>query len=576
MSRSLYLVVRGGSSAGTCLRLDATLRIVGRARDADLLIQDARISRRHLRVRLSNGRARVEACEGAKPPLVNGVALQDASLEPGDTLTIGETVLVLASEEDPMPRGPADSVRTDVQTLMTGTAADVRGLATTMELVDALDAAGDEGAVADVLRRWGKDHLFAIDARFGPEEGDRAPVDVASAPRPVIERPGSEPGTTVLSAPVHGGDDEWLTFTCQVPPPDITVTMRRLAVVASRTASATLARIRSRRRVEEEREIFRRASVGSARSFLGSSPAAAEIVRLVPKLTASDAVVLIEGETGVGKTFLARLIHEGGPRAKEPLRVINCAAIPDTLIESELFGHERGAFTGATAGRVGALEAAGQGTLLLDEIGELPLASQAKLLRVLEERRFERLGSNHPIRVDARVLVATNRDLEAMAEKGAFRRDLFYRIAVVKLRVPALRERGDDLVLLAQHILADLSASAGRRVSGFSPAAIDALRRYPWPGNVRELRNAIERALVVGDGPTIEPGDLPDVVHGAPPSQPDDESLVRLPAKLEWVEQRAIRAALRATDGNQKRAAALLGISRNTLHRKMQGDDGGS
>jgi len=309
--------------------------------------------------------------------------------------------------------------------------------------------------------------------------------------------------------------------------------------------------------------------MGSVRSFLGDSPAARNVARLVPRLAASSSVILLEGETGVGKTFLARLLHDRGPRAKEPLRIINCAAIPDTLIESELFGHERGAFTGATSDRLGVLESAGRGTVLLDEIAELPLKSQAKLLRVLEERTFERLGSNRTVRVDARVVVATNRDLAAMVAEGSFRGDLFYRVAVVKLRIPALRERGEDLILLAEKVREDLMRSTGRHVDGFSPAATEAIRRYPWPGNVRELRNAVEHALVVGDGSLLDVNDLPETVRGAPAPQPADDSLVRLPARIDWLEARAIEAALRATSGNQKEAAALLGISRHTLHRKM-------
>jgi DNA-binding NtrC family response regulator len=216
--------------------------------------------------------------------------------------------------------------------------------------------------------------------------------------------------------------------------------------------------------------------------------------------------------------------------------------------------------------------------VLLDEIGELPLSSQAKILRVLEERSFERIGSNRPLRLEARVLVATNRDLAAMVEEGTFRQDLFYRIAVVKLRVPALRERGEDLIPLAQRVLSDLVTSTGRRVDGFSAEALAVIRAYAWPGNVRELKNAIERALVVGDGRLIEPSDLPETLHGAPAPQPADAMIIRLPARIDWVEERTIAAALHATGGNQTQAAALLGISRSTLRRKLNldGPQGGS
>ncbi|MCU0683887.1 MAG: sigma 54-interacting transcriptional regulator [Polyangiaceae bacterium] len=295
--------------------------------------------------------------------------------------------------------------------------------------------------------------------------------------------------------------------------------------------------------------------------------------------------MLIEGETGTGKSFVARLIHEASARSGEPFRALNCAAIPESLLEAELFGHEKGAFTGAVGARAGAFEAAGKGTLFLDEIGELPLGSQAKLLRALEDRRFERLGSNRALTLHARVLAATNRNLADMVRAGRFRGDLLYRLSVVKVTVPPLRERGNDLMLLAEHILTDLSAQAGRRVSGFSTDAERAICGYEWPGNVRELRNAIEHALVLGDTPVIGPADLPDLVRGAGaigPPQGDDPMVVRLPANLAWLEARAIEAAMRSAGGNVTRAAALLGIARTTLYRKLPeasasaADQGGS
>jgi two-component system response regulator HydG len=572
--RSLYLVVARGPDAGARVLVDDTSRLVGRSREADLVLVDRHVSRRHLRVVAEGEAARLVVCDGAEPILVDGAPRRETVLRVGEGLVLGETTLVLATDAERPPPSTRldDATRTDVRALMTGVAADVRGLAAAMEIVDALDAAADEAAVADALRAWGAAHVQATDVAIAV--GEEASADlraIDASGQSLVERAGPAPGTALLSVPAHGDELVWITFTCALGPGGrLTDTTRRLVAIAARVGGLGITRMRALRRVEDERETFRRASLGSARSFLGDSAAAREVSKLVGRLAASDVVVLLEGETGVGKTFLARLIHESSPRAKEPLKVINCAAIPDALIEGELFGHERGAFTGATTSRAGALEAAGDGTVLLDEIGELPLASQAKLLRVLEEKRFERLGSNRAIPLAARVLTATNRDLARMADEGTFRRDLYYRIAVVKLRVPPLRERGDDLVLLAERMLADLAASAGRRVAGFSPAALDVVRRYAWPGNVRELRNAIERALVVGEGARIEPGDLPDVVHGAPPEQPKDESIVQLPARLDVIEERAIRAALQATGGNQRKAAVLLGINRVTLHRKLR------
>ncbi len=552
------------------MHVDETTRVVGRGRDADFVVLDARVSRRHLDVTAVEGGARVRALEGAEAFLVRGVPQRDVVLRTGDTIVVGDTAFTL---EPAAAADGEDAVRTDVRALMADLAADVRGLTAAMALIDTLDAADDDAAIAAALRAWGSRHANAGDVSIEPREAAGATDD----PPCLVERRGADGATVLVSAPAHAANGPVsITFACTPSDGRLTDTTRRLVAVAARLAGSALVRVGWHRRANEERELARRLTLGSARSFLGDSPAAREIAKLVPRLATSETIVLLEGETGVGKTFLARLLHEAGPRAKEPLRVINCAAIPESLIESELFGHERGAFTGAGPARAGALESAAGGTVLLDEIGELPLGSQAKLLRVLEEKRFERLGSNRTVRLEARVLAATNRDLEQDAKEGAFRSDLYYRIAVVKLRVPPLRDRGDDLVLLAHRMLDDLAPSAGRRIEGFAPETLDAVRRYPWPGNVRELRNAIERALVVGDTPLIQPRDLPDAVNGAPPLQPNDEALVRLPMRMDQLEERAIEAALRAGNGNQRKAAALLGISRVTLHRKLRAGGAGS
>ncbi len=566
MSSHLYMVVARGRDAGARLRLDDGDLIVGRARDADLVLLDPRVSRRHLRVRAQGDGVHVVVLEDASQLLIGGVPHTEADLQIGDTLVVGDTALVVARmNEETVGAG---SHSTELGSLLTGLAADVRGLVAAMDLVEALDATEDENGIRAALDEWSRRYVSAVEATI--LQGDGLDDELTQAgPTRLVERAGSRPDTRVLAAPAHASAPAWIVLTCAATVP-VTDTTRRLVAVAGRMCASAMARVHALQVSRDECDSLRLASVGSARTFLGGSPAALEVAKLATRLAQSDVVVLLEGETGSGKTFVARLIHESGTQSKEPLRVLNCAAIPEALLESELFGHERGAFTGASTARPGALEAAGRGTVLLDEIGELPLASQAKLLRVLEDKRFERLGSNRALRLEARVLAATNRDLSEMVAAGTFRANLFYRVAVVKMRVPPLRERGEDIVLLAERLLADLATSAGRRVLGFSPEALEIVKRYPWPGNVRELRNAIERALAVGEGPTILPQDLPETVHSATPPQPTDSSLVRLPARLDWLEQRAIEAALRATAGNQRRAALLLGINRVTLHRKLR------
>jgi DNA-binding NtrC family response regulator len=310
--------------------------------------------------------------------------------------------------------------------------------------------------------------------------------------------------------------------------------------------------------------------------------------------------------------MVARAIHRASRRAKGPCVAVNCAALTETLIESELFGHEKGAFTGATDKKAGRFEMADRGTLFLDEVGELPLGLQTKFLRVLEERRFERVGGQKAIDVDVRVVAATNRDLAEMVKRGTFREDLYYRLSVIHVEVPPLRERLDDVPLLAEHFLARFRTQAARRVSGFSPEALAVMTRYAWPGNVRELRNAIERAIVLGDREQIMAPDLPPqlLAQGQPVRQrtssptpplgssistsvaavptpppmpsvnvtidPTPPAVAHRPAvakSLRELEREGILVALAATGGNKAQAAAILEIDRSTLYKKLKDYD---
>ena len=310
--------------------------------------------------------------------------------------------------------------------------------------------------------------------------------------------------------------------------------------------------------------------------LVARSEAMRKVVGLAQRVARVDSTVLITGESGVGKERLAQLIHDASSRTARPWIALNCGAVAENLIESELFGHAKGAFTGATRERVGLFEAAAGGTLFLDEVGELPLQTQVKLLRVLQEREVRRLGENEPRRIDVRVVAATNVDLEQAVKEGRFRRDLLYRLKVIELQVPPLRERPDDVLPLARHLLSELATRLGSQAEGFTPQAADQLLRYPWPGNVRELSNAVERALVVAQGARIERDDLPEGVRcageaGTP--SPAREAAARSSAEvrpLAEVERDAILSALAANEGARGETARALGIGVATLYRKLK------
>ena len=304
--------------------------------------------------------------------------------------------------------------------------------------------------------------------------------------------------------------------------------------------------------------------------MVGGGPRMREIFQFVSKAAPTDSTVLIRGESGTGKELVARAMHRNSPRAGQRFVAINCAALTETLLESELFGHEKGAFTGAIVKKKGKLEMADRGTLFLDEVGELPPAFQSKLLRVLQEREFERVGGTQPIRVDVRILAATNRDLESAVNAGSFRKDLYYRLNVVSLEMPPLRERREDIPMLARYFAAKHGKRVTRKLSGLSPEALSRLEAYDWPGNVRELENAIERAVVLGTTELIIPEDLPEAVLDAPAAAGAIGSYYQT---VREEKKHAILAALDRSGGNYTEAAKLLGVHPNYLHRLVRNLD---
>jgi two-component system, NtrC family, response regulator len=314
----------------------------------------------------------------------------------------------------------------------------------------------------------------------------------------------------------------------------------------------------------ENRRLLEAAAASPIDGIIGSSPEMLRVLHNIEKMAPTNVAVLLRGESGTGKELLARAVHRLSARAHEPFVPINCAAIPETLLESELFGHEKGAFTGALKQTIGKIESANRGTLFLDEIGDVPLPMQVKLLRFLQDQVVERIGGRNPVQVDVRIVCATNQDLDLMMVEGRFREDLYYRLNEVTVQVPPLRERASDAVVLASFFLSRFAAEYGRPVRGFSATALAALRDHPWPGNVRELENRVKRAIVMTEGILLSTADLGFATVGEEP-----QSLTIRDARAR-AEREALQLALAEAGSNLSKAAKLLGISRPTLYDLMQ------
>jgi two-component system nitrogen regulation response regulator NtrX len=345
------------------------------------------------------------------------------------------------------------------------------------------------------------------------------------------------------------------------------VSLERL-IVLLRNAATTRALVDENRRLRPD---------GSARAIVGRSPAIRRLLEEIGLAGPAPSRVLIQGENGTGKELVAQALHATSPRRERAFVAVNCSAIPEDLVESELFGHERGAFTGATQSRRGRFEEAHGGTLFLDEVGDLSARAQTKLLRVLEAGELTRVGGSRTIAIDVRVIAATNRDLRAAVSAGAFREDLFFRLAVIPITVPALRERAADIPLLVEHFAARLARDMGRRAQPFRADALERLARHPFPGNVRELRNLVERLMIMSPGGAVEARHVEAVLPAAAPiasapaaSPEEDTEPGRLSDAVREFERRQIEAALAAEDGNMTRAALRLGLERSHLYKKMR------
>jgi DNA-binding NtrC family response regulator len=366
-------------------------------------------------------------------------------------------------------------------------------------------------------------------------------------------------GQGSVEAAIRSVKDEGAFYYFEKP-----INVRKLQLVLKKAAEYSSAR--------RENELLRRQlrQYGAFGDMVGNSEVMREIYTLIEQVAPSAVSVLVTGESGTGKEMVARTVHKLSPRANQPFVAINCAAVPETLMESELFGHEKGAFTGAADRRIGCFELANNGTLLLDEIAEMPFVLQAKLLRVLEDRKVRRLGSTREVGIDVRVIAATNKDPYKAVQEGTLREDLLYRLNVITIKLPPLREHRDDIGLLVQHMIEEMSRRHNKTAGIISTEAMDALLDYHWPGNIRELRNVIERAVVICEGEQIEKRHLPLHITGQRPSPTADAVMIPIGMPLDEVERRVILSTLARTDYNKTRTAETLRISLKTLHNKLK------
>lgn len=430
-------------------------------------------------------------------------------------------------------------------------------------------------ALRKVLAKEGHAVLLAADGQEGLDLLRNTPVNVILLDLKMPGLTGLEllkaarllvPDVEVIVITGHGTVDDAVEAMKQGAYDFITKPFKRLTLVKAVEKALEKQGLSQKARLLQHRldEIDDRGQI------VGISAAMDRVLALVEQVASSEATVMIQGESGTGKELIANLVHRLSPRRDRPFIKVNCAALPETLLESELFGYEKGAFTGALARKAGRFELANRGTMFLDEIGDLSLTTQAKLLRVLQEGEFERLGGTQTLKVDVRLVTATNQDLRQSVREKKFREDLLYRLDVVTIVLPPLRERPEDIPLLAEHFLRRYSQKSQKKISGFSDEALASLLDYRWPGNVRELEHAIEHAVIFAGGPSVVIADLPPAISGERKPGVERALTISLGTPLEEVERRLIEETLQLVKGDKELAAKLLGIASRTIYRKLK------
>ena len=613
------LVALNGPKKGQVFPLGGQPLVIGRGSANGICGDDPFVSGRHCRIgRSPSGGFRIEDLNSRNGTFVNGLPIGQHELRQGDEIRAGQYVFLFLDQPEEIS-ADALSVRLDTGVLRTRAMRELRpedsihlnpktglaleqprplparDLAALLRLASALPGAG---ALEPLAGRILEIVLDIIPANRGaillfdehspdPEwsfslerGGARADILVPKTyARRTLEKGVAilgydddkleNGGRAFLCAPLFALERPFGLLYLESSDPRISLDESHLQLAAAVAALCGPAFAEAQRFESLERENERlREEIHLEHGMVGESELMKAVYRFIKRVAPFNSTVLIQGESGTGKELIARAIHRNSPRANLPFVAINCATLGEALLESELFGHERGAFTGALARKRGKLEIASGGTVFLDEIGEMPAAVQPKLLRAIQEREFERLGGERPIRADVRWIAATNRDLSGAVDAGSFRADLYFRLNVVSVTAPPLRERLEDIPLLATHFVSKYSAQTGRPMAGISAKARVCLVDYEWPGNVRELQNAIERAVVLGSSNVICPEDLPErVLEAAGALELPEGSFHQL---LRDFKRKAIRKAIDEAGGSYTKAAALLGLHPNSLHRLIR------
>jgi len=611
------LVAIAGKFQGTVLSITDSPAIIGRESAATLCLPEGSVSRRHSQIEREGDDFIVTDLDSLNGTFVNDVPIKRRTLEHGDRIRIGDSHFLFLRHEGDIPSesgevqfddsrsvgGPTIEFNfNDALYLMARDLAALIKVSTTINAIRGLlelqkrllelmfeVVPANRGAIllVDSSEKEGAEEfssVFALDRLKGPDETIRVSRTVA---RQVL-RDGTAllitnrdetanlatsltdaRTSSVLCVPLRMAGKSLGVLYLDTNKPDVHFDSDHLQL-ASTIAAISAVAIENARHIEwlenENKRLI--ADAGIEHSMVGESPRMRQVYQLIAKVAPTDSSVLISGESGTGKELAARAIHQNSKRSEKPFIAVNCAALTETLLESELFGHEKGAFTGAMAQRKGRLEIADGGTLFLDEIGELSATLQVKLLRVLQEREFERVGGSRTIKVDIRLLTATNRNLEDMIIQGLFRQDLFYRLNVLQLEMPPLRQRLEDIPLLAKYFAVRYGQKCNRRITGISLEAQKRLLSYDWPGNVRELENAIERAVVLGTTDLILLEDLPEAILET------ETRTMAAPTKYHEAvadtKKQIILQAMDQTKGNYTDAAKLLGVHPNYLHRLIR------